>query len=125
MTWTKNLGKTITVGVVQLAQSSVTEQDDSIMRAGVAAGSYLTAVSLPLEKIDILGGSKEERAFTDVLAASLIQATANRFILNSSMSFIADAMMSLSSQVLGVYAYDVMDQGSRMRDSSVRRAVMQ
>lgn len=125
MTWTKNLGKTITVGVVQLAQSSVTEQDDSIMRAGVASGSYLTAVSLPLEKIDILGGSKEERAFTDVLAASLIQATANRFILNSPMSFVGDAMMALAVQVLGVYVYDVMDQGSRMRDSSVRRAVMQ
>ena len=125
MTWTKSLGKTITVGVVQLAQSSVTEQDDSIMRAGVASGSYLTAVSLPLEKIDILGGSKEERAFTDVLAASLIQATANRFILNSPMSFVGDAMMALAVQVLGVYVYDVMDQGSRMRDSSVRRAVMQ
>ena len=125
MTWTNSLGKTITVGVVQLAQSSVTEQGDSIMRAGVASGSYLTAVSLPLEKIDLLGGSKEERAFTDVLAATAIQTVANRFILNPCSSIVADAMMALSVQVVGVYAYDVLNQGSRMRDASVRRAVMQ
>lgn len=125
MTWTKNIGKSIAVGVTQLAQSAVTEQPDQIMRAGVAAGSYIVATALPIEKIDLLGGSKEERALTDVIAASLIQATANRFVLESEMSFFGDSMMCLSSQILGVYVYDVFDQGSKMRSSSSVRAVLQ
>lgn len=115
MTWTKELGKSVTVGISQLAMSAVTEQDSSVMRAGLAAGSRLVATSLPIEKIGVFSGSKEERALNDIIAASLIQATSYRFVLESEMSFLADSMMSLGSQVLGTWVYDVLEQSGKMR----------